>query len=385
MASMLVDLARRLRDEAPVLSVVAADAIRQELPEYKSVPADELRASTLRNALRGAQCLEDGRLPADSDEANEPVETTSLRTAQGLRIDTIIRGYRVSLNAVHSRFIVLADEMDLDPKEMLAGSTLLWSLGDWFVNRSVAEYRARTVDAAVQRSIEKAQVVHALIDGSRPGEELLRRAAALGLRSGGEYRVVFGGSESLPVQEWVRRLERYGADAHGAAIATASALGVVALVARVPVEAAVDHPLAMGPVAPLTDLRRSVEIAERILAGLDLSRPGVHSLETVTWRAGVSGLPELDDVLRARYVEPLRGEAGFADVLLDSAWAYLVAARNVRVAAKRLTIHENSLRYRVARFEALTGRDLGEVDTVVELAWLRQVLDSAAIRGWTRE
>ncbi len=49
--------------------------------------------------------------------------------------------------------------------------------------------------------------------------------------------------------------------------------------------------------------------------------------------------------------------------------AYLEHDRSIPRTAAALHVHVNTPRYRLSRFEALTGRSLTQTDTLVELAW----------------
>lgn len=42
---------------------------------------------------------------------------------------------------------------------------------------------------------------------------------------------------------------------------------------------------------------------------------------------------------------------------------------NIPAAARSIPVHVNTLRYRLRRFEELTGADLGDVDGLIEVSW----------------
>jgi DNA-binding PucR family transcriptional regulator len=74
---------------------------------------------------------------------------------------------------------------------------------------------------------------------------------------------------------------------------------------------------------------------------------------------------EADEVLRPLAVDARGGGTG----LLDTLDAFLTSGGRYKATAEALHIHENTLRYRLARVEALTGRSLGSMADRVEL-WL---------------
>ena len=59
-------------------------------------------------------------------------------------------------------------------------------------------------------------------------------------------------------------------------------------------------------------------------------------------------------------------------MLLNTAEPYLVNDRSVDLTAEDLGVHSNTLRQRLARVEAETGRSLRETETLVELWWASQ-------------
>lgn len=94
------------------------------------------------------------------------------------------------------------------------------------------------------------------------------------------------------------------------------------------------------------------------------------SLDDVSWRTAVEDHGELVELLRRRYLEPLGEDAGFRPVLIETLRAYLANGRSVRATAHELFVHENTLRYRLARFEELTGCSLNSTDVLIEISWV---------------
>jgi putative transposase len=45
------------------------------------------------------------------------------------------------------------------------------------------------------------------------------------------------------------------------------------------------------------------------------------------------------------------------------------ADKNVARAAEALVVHQNTLRYRLARFAEITGANLDSTDTLLEVTW----------------
>ena len=78
------------------------------------------------------------------------------------------------------------------------------------------------------------------------------------------------------------------------------------------------------------------------------------------------------DSLRKRYLEPL-AEGGSARELMTTLRAYLACGMHVERTATRLFVHQNTVRYRLARFEELNGASLHEAEVLFEVWWALQL------------
>ena len=79
--------------------------------------------------------------------------------------------------------------------------------------------------------------------------------------------------------------------------------------------------------------------------------------------------PELAELLLERYLRPLEADGEFGALVEESVRAYLERGRRVREVARNAHVHVNTVRYRLRRFEELTGTSLHAPDTAVELSW----------------
>jgi sugar diacid utilization regulator len=104
---------------------------------------------------------------------------------------------------------------------------------------------------------------------------------------------------------------------------------------------------------------------------------GLVRLEDLGLRAAVVADPDISELLLRRYVEPFgTGEAGGA--VLATVERFLANRRRPGPTGLDLFIHANTVRYRLARFEAVTGRSLQDVRTVVEVWWALEARRSAS-------
>lgn len=369
MVATLASVAAILRAESERIARKAADDIHRELPSYASIGRDDLVGSARLNVARGMSSLEEGEAPRDVHDG-EARRTTRRRIRQGMAIEDIIRAYRLSLNAIHDRFIEVARERSLPAESTLRGSTLLWEVGDWFVADAVKEYRTHAVSEVVRRSVEEVDVLRTLLSGSSVDPTLRPRVRALGMDPDRDHHVVLGHPTSGSREQWAADLARYGSTPGAAALVAEISGRTAALVTRIPREIAGRGVLAVGPPAPLRDLGPSAVVAEHILALAPGEIPGLHDPGTVSWRLAIPVTPLATRLLRQRYVEPLVAEGDFGVILLNTVQAHFEHDRVVRATARALVVHQNTLRHRLARFEELTGCSLESTNTIVELSWV---------------
>lgn len=81
----------------------------------------------------------------------------------------------------------------------------------------------------------------------------------------------------------------------------------------------------------------------------------------------------MTEILAQKYVEPLRESGEFAHEIVESLRAYVDNQMNIPAAARSIPVHVNTLRYRLRRFEELTGCYLEDTSTVIEVSWVLEV------------
>jgi DNA-binding PucR family transcriptional regulator len=72
--------------------------------------------------------------------------------------------------------------------------------------------------------------------------------------------------------------------------------------------------------------------------------------------------------LRRRYLEPLAA-ANSTSELIETLRTYLACGMHVERTATRLFVHQNTVRYRIARVEELTGTSLADIEVLCEVWW----------------
>lgn len=349
-------------------------ALRQSLPGYEDVPTESLLASARRNRALSIRTLLDGRAP-DPEQIDEPRALMEERMGQGVSIVSVLAGFRVSMSVILRHLLDLAPRHGVSADTALAFSTLLWTLGDAFTTRAVVVYRDRSIAQAVADSSRRTQWIRDAVVGVLDRTGLHAGAATYDIPLEGPVRAVradvASGSTADPagaLQDWAERagaralVAPRGSGAVGIAVGEVNDAGTTVAVPGVTI--------AVGPAVPLDELGVSFEGATRVLAAARrVGWDGVVDVERLSWRMGILGSPDTTALLHARHVAPVLEEGPFGELVLEALDAYLEHGMSIPLAAASIPVHVNTLRYRLKRYQDLTGAAVHDLQTLIEASW----------------
>jgi putative transposase len=341
------------------------ERVRSELPSYDSVERDQVVASIRRIRARVCRTLAIGDVPATA-ELWEAERATIERLDSGVPIEDILSGFRITIWTLQRRLVELATEQGVTGSDVVALTSLVWKLSDLFSARAAADYHQLGLAHAVADQRRRDEWLAGALAGELDLAQLERGYTVYRLRRDTPYRVFC----TAPADEQtISRAQRILADRSGDDVLMAPSHDrLVGLIADLPTPVP-DVLLAVGPPTAVDELAASYRSAQQILAAAVLHDcDGVHTVESLGWRLAVPVLGELEELLRARYLRPLQDTGPFGDQVVEALRSYLAHQRSIPLTAAALHVHVNTLRYRLARFEELTGRSLEDTDTVVELA-----------------
>jgi predicted metal-dependent hydrolase len=126
----------------------------------------------------------------------------------------------------------------------------------------------------------------------------------------------------------------------------------------------------LGPPCRLDRLADSFRMATRALdTAMRCGLTGAHAVSQLGLLPAVSSDIAVGEALYRRYLAPLGDTASGAEIA-KTVHVYLLEHMNVARTAVRLFVHPNTVRYRINRFEELTGRHLrGSSTMVFEMLW----------------
>jgi hypothetical protein len=246
-------------------------------------------------------------------------------------------------------------------------AVLAWS--DAAMVTTAGAHRRAGLASAIAEEERRATFVRGTLLGTVPAAELRFQAEAYGLDPSAEYVAV---RARLDDDVSRHKLEQ----ALGFRDAPPSRRGLCAVVdgylagfLSEPPPRNIDAVVGFGPPEPLKYLGESYRLAVRALITVQAcSMQGAHDLGSLGLRAAVAMDTDVGELLRRRYLEPLTA-GGSGCELIATLRAYLVCGMHVERTATRLFVHQNTVRYRLARFEELTGARLREPEVLVEVWW----------------
>ncbi|WP_327640393.1 helix-turn-helix domain-containing protein [Kribbella sp. NBC_00482] len=360
----VVRLVAALEEDDGVVEPIL-ERVRSEIPSYATVERDQIIASIRRIRSRVCRTLAVGDVPP-AGELWEAERATVERLDAGVPIEDILSGFRITIWTIQRRLVDIATEYGVDGSDVVALTSLVWKLSDLFSARAAADYHQLGLAHAVADQRRRDEWLGGALAGELDTGQLERGYTVYRLRRDTAYRAFCTGPAD---QQAIERIQRLLFEQHGdSVLMTPSHDCLVGMIEDVP-SPVPGLLVAVGAPMSVERIATSYQSAQHVLAAAALHHTaGVHTVETLGWRLAVPGLEELGDLLRARYLQPLQDTRPFGEQIVEALRSYLTHERSIPLTAAALHVHVNTLRYRLGRFEELTGRSLQDTDTIVELA-----------------
>jgi hypothetical protein len=358
-----------LLSEYPDISRVVRERLHAELPAYRSMSSEEVEADLRLEIERTLLSARAGQAAVTDRELAELAEIGDKRAQQGVPIEDMLRAWRIGVQVVIARAREIGARLDVDDGSLLdfVESTLAWS--EVATVKMAAAHRSAEFELAREAHERRAAFVRNLLLGDAAPADIRVQSGAYGVDPSREYAAVrarVGASSSL------HEVER----ALGFQSAIEPRRGLGALMdddlvgfSSEPPATIVAGVVGIGPPRPLERLSESFRLATRALATADgFGLTGVHSVASLGARTAIAADRDVGQALTRQYLDPVSGTASGQE-LLTSLRVYFECGMHVRRASERLLIHQNTLRYRIARFEELSGVNLRDPAIAFEVWW----------------
>lgn len=344
-------------------------AVSSELPLYKEIPFEDIEQSVLRNVRRVIHALLEARAPTAAEVAEASVART--RCDQGLPIEDCIQAYRISLREIRNLFLEIAADLTMDPGDINTAIYILWDTTDVVTAQLAVIHHEALIERTLHDERQRTEFIQGVVQGNLALPRLRLLASIYNTELDLRYRVIRGRpAGSVGLATFLRALEVAGSSAEGPALLCTFEDSVIGLVSQRPEISPQLGVVGAGSLATIASAPVSFQEANQLLdVATRLGRSGCIDRESLSWRLALVSEPEIGDLLVERYLRPLWDMGDFGVVILDSMREYLACGRHLSQAARKLHVHVNSLRYRIEKFELVTGRNVDDADVTLELHW----------------
>lgn len=352
------------------------EAIQAQLPAYCALPENALDGEVGIEIEWVLRCARAGRAAVGDRELADLSAVGEARALQGVPVADMLRAWRIGVEVVVEYAREVGQHIEIEDAQVLefVQSTLAWS--DVAMVTTAAAHQRTELTLALADDEHRATFVRGVLFGAVPAAELRIQAEAYGLDPTREYLAfrarVGDGLSQHKLERWLGLH-----DAQPPTGLSALVDGCVAGFLSEPPPRNTEAVIGLGPPRRLEHLTESYRSAARALATIQAcGLKGAYDIPSLGLRAAVAMDTDVGEALRARYLEPLN-EGGSARELIATLRAYLACGMHVERTATRLFVHQNTVRYRLARFEQLTGASLRETQVLFEVWW---AVELAAMR-----
>ncbi|MFE3189516.1 PucR family transcriptional regulator [Nocardia sp. NPDC059240] len=353
-------LLERVRADCPRLADDIARRAVAEIPDYGGTAAADLVPVTSAMLRQILDALSEQRDPSAA-ELTAFAEYGRLRAHQRISLEGVLRAWRMSIRRLLEEFDSVATDSGSDDHLLLGLTRETLDLVDSAILAFSTGHREVELERAGRDRQDRADFTRALLLGTLTATDLRQRAPAYGLDVDHDYRAfrTHATADLFPA-DLVRHLRPFSLTTIDGDLA--------GITDRTP-EFAVPFALAFGPPARPQRLDHSFRLASRTLTtARTFGLTGPHDFDDLGLLPAVLADPDLGAELARRYLTPL-GHGDAATILTDTVECYLDTGLRIDATAQRLIVHPNTVRYRIGRFEHLTGSDLRRAHIGAEVWW----------------
>jgi hypothetical protein len=358
-----------LRSEQAELARRVREAIQAELLAYRLIPRDAHDTEVGLELGQVLHCARGGRAALTDRERAELAAVGEQRARQGVPIDDMLRAWRIGIEVVVGYAREVGQRQGVEDARVLefVQSALAWS--DLAMVTTTRAHRRAGLAAARAAEEGHANFVRETLLGTIPSAELRIQAEMYGLDPAGEYVAVRARlGQAITQCQLEQELGLHDSAKERCGLCAAVDGDVAGFLSEAP-PSRIEGIVGFGPPRPLERLAESYRSAARALVTAEAcGLQGAYDIASLGLRPAVALDAEVGELLRRRYLEPLAA-ASSARELIATLRAYLACGMHVERTATRLFVHQNTVRYRIARFEELTGASLGDTEALLEVWW----------------
>jgi hypothetical protein len=297
-------------------------------------------------------------------------ESGEERARMGITSDEMLHAWRIGMKITREHAYAVAQELEIGDDVVLTFVEEMLRHGDVGMLESAGAHRETELEMARHEQHHRANLVRGILFGTLAPAAARVQAATYGLSTEGLYCAV----RARPTQETgLRALERQlgVADGAGPRRGLAALLdGDLAGFVAAPVKGTIAAPVGVGPPATIDALENSFRLATRALESANATGlTGYVGIEELGLLPALIADRDVGDEILRRIIEPVIGQGKSGVTLVDTVARYLENDCRLELTAEQMFLHVNTVRYRLRRFEELTGTNLRHVDDLVQIWW----------------
>jgi hypothetical protein len=349
------------------ISDLSAAGFQEMFPSYARHERDALTPIIVANtrslllSIRNADHLPDVAHYRESGEE---------RARMGITSEEMLHAWRIGMKITREHAYGLAQELEISDDVVLTFVEELLRHGDVGMLESASAHRETELEMARHEQHHRANLVRGILFGTLAPAAVRVQAATYGLDTDALYCAV----RARPTEEvGLRALERRLGVADGAGPRSGLAAlldGDLAGFVAAPVKGKVGAPVGVGPAATLDGLENSFRLASRALESANATGlTGYVAVEELGLLPAVIADRDVGDEIMRRIIDPVLAHGKTGATLIETVSRYLENDGKLELTAEQMFMHVNTVRYRLRRFEELTGMNLRHVDDLVQIWW----------------
>lgn len=371
-ASIRREVAKHLLDELDPMIEEIVIRNNETLATYRTLSVDHIQPHSTWFIKRVLERLRDGMGPFSAvDDPEMWMRSGETRAAEGVSIEDLLQANVNAADIVyrHAReYLHDAPSRDGALVDILEFTTEWLKLG---VRYLAAGHRKVELESTRRAQRERTEFVRRVLLGGLGGTELRTTAATYGLDPDQQYYAVRGRPIATVTFREIERFFRVGEP-------TAGRRGMVELISEhacgfireLPSRRAIAIPIGLAGPVGMPDLPEAFRDATRAHATAEaVGVMGCRDLDGLGLFPALVADHAVGDAMVRRFIQPVENLGAAGDALLHTVSCYLANNRRLNMTADALYMHVNTLRYRLSRFEELTGSSLRHTDDVLMVWW----------------
>jgi hypothetical protein len=341
-----------------------------ELPSYRPIPIHELVPEIRRVFAVALSALRERRLPGPREDLTAYEMSGEQRARQGVTLADMLQGWTIGLEVSRADAYREAPKGEHREALLLEAIEIMTAWNTLSMHAAIAAHRRVELQVARQEQHDVANLVRSVLFGGVGGRHL-GHLESFGVDPAREYFAVrVRPHESFRLGEIELWLGTSKSPARPSGLVALIDGDVAGFVADRPPERPV--PVAAGVAGPghLPSLPDAFRLASRALeAAAAIGRRGLVELRGLGLIPSILHDEDVGAGMLEQYVLPLERDGRSGTVVLETVERYLRNDGQVPETAAELGVHPNTVRYRVGRFEQLTGCSLKHTESLVEAWW----------------